>query len=126
MTSSSARAASMPTPGRSVATALSQCRPRVALTGPRRDSISSIIENGIQKSETMPTSVPRKPAAVTPMIVAARLLIVTVRPTMAGSLPKRVFQRSWLSTTTREAPGVSSRAASKPRPTANLGFTTAK
>ena len=66
------------------------------------------IDAGIHSDGTSPTSMPRNAGAATPTTVIGCWLTRTLRPTTSGAPASCVLQKSYESTTTGLAPGVSS------------------
>ena len=108
---SSARRASMETPGRSRATTLVKSWLLVRNSG--------YVRRGAWVAGTHISARPvrpRNPGAMTPMTVSSRELTRTVCPMIPMSAPYRLRQRAWLRITTMGSDGDRSSCAEKRRP----------
>ncbi len=101
----SLRAWSMLTPG-----ARRPTTSRKRLQRPRPMPSSGIVDSGIQKSRRSAGKV--KSGGMTPSTVNGWPSIVSARPTIEGSLPKRRCQRPWLITMKRSLPTTASSSRS--------------
>ena len=111
----SVRARSIVTSGARRPMSNNQEKPRSLRSGPC-GVISARIPSGIQRSACCPTTSPKNPAGVTPMIVSFTPLIVIGRPMTLLSAEKRRCQYPWLITATGAASVPRSSSSANVRP----------